>query len=502
MTDSPTPGPAALPDLSAAPRARLFTVWNTALYVDRRSGELLHGAIDTSPTNALFVADPTSLETARHGWLMHDTSAGLEPIVCRAEGSRPASSAASDEAMTTATRFEVVPLERGLIGLRAENLYLCAEPDARLTLSKQRCSTWECYLASEDWCSLGFSRRLATDKTIEDKTISWWNVRNVAINPFCRMEFQKTTKARRILIYGHTYWSNGRIYYGVCKHLYNNGFIADLLDWQNQYSLSQMHDLLEYYEYIITGLDGISILVDSYGVPYGRIIGITHGAYYDFPTLIAQKGLEVFEMLANFGVTSYSMVPEFGILGVPRVPMVASVGVNFQEFYTEISQGLETVGYATSMSAKTRAGVEAKRGYLAEECARDAGLKFRNAGDHAHPIPFHDMPEFYKTVDALLMTSTMEAAPSPVLEGAAAGRLVIGTPAGHFPLLAYQGAGILAPFQSIKYKEFVVQTLTYYKQNPSAYIDKCQSIQEAVRRFDWEHMIGEWVELIETARCA
>jgi len=87
-----------------------------------------------------------------------------------------------------------------------------------------------------------------------------------------------------------------------------------------------------------------------------------------------------------------------------------------------------------------------------------------------------------------------------VMEAAAAGRLVIGTPVGHFPLKAYQGAGIMAPVAADKFTTFVTDTLRYYKENPAAYVAKCRSIQEAAKKFDWSHTIDEWVELIEAAR--
>jgi glycosyltransferase involved in cell wall biosynthesis len=108
------------------------------------------------------------------------------------------------------------------------------------------------------------------------------------------------------------------------------------------------------------------------------------------------------------------------------------------------------------------------------------------------------MPKFYKSVDAVLMSSLTEAQPRPVMEAAAAGRLVIGTPVGHFPLRAYQGAGILAPIEAEKFKSFTAATLKYYKENPAAYVQKCHAIQEAARKFDWRYFIDEWVDLIES----
>ena len=132
--------------------------------------------------------------------------------------------------------------------------------------------------------------------------------------------------------------------------------------------------------------------------------------------------------------------------------------------------------------------------------AREAGLPILEDGRLVESLTsFHDMPEFYTLVDCILMTSLFEAAPLPVMEVAAAGRLVIGTPVGHFPLKAYQGGGIMAPIEAEKFKAFTAAALRYYKENPAAYVAKCRAIQEAARKFDWQYSIGEWIELIEVA---
>ena len=115
-------------------------------------------------------------------------------------------------------------------------------------------------------------------------------------------------------------------------------------------------------------------------------------------------------------------------------------------------------------------------------------------------MSFHDMPEFYRSVDAVVTSSISEAAQLPVMEAAAAGRLVIGTPVGHFPQRAYDGCGIIAPIEAEKFTAFTAATLRYYKDNPSAYVEKCRSIQEAARKFDWHYAIGDWIALIEAAR--
>jgi hypothetical protein len=157
------------------------------------------------------------------------------------------------------------------------------------------------------------------------------------------------------------------------------------------------------------------------------------------------------------------------------------------------------VGLASSYSQKTILGVEIKRGELAKAAAV-TGLEFKVADSTANKISFHDMPEFYRSVDAVLVPSVTEGAQLPIREAAAVGRLVISTPVGDFPLRASQGIGIVAPIEAHKNKKFVAETLPYYRDNPADFTEICRKTQDAAKRLDWANMIGDWVELIDTAK--
>jgi hypothetical protein len=476
-----------------APPARLITAFGTVLYVDVASGGLRHGPIESAPANAVFLAEPNTAASGHYGYLVHDTGAASAPIVCLPNGCHSLSRAEGDK--QTATALELIALERGLICFKAGDLFLSAFPDGRVLLNAPACSTWELFLASQDWCT-EFS---AHDEepwrdagTLFDKK----KIESYIIHPTLRARANTKPKAIKILIYGYTKWSHGRIYYGLCKHLHHQGYIVDILDWQAAHA-EYINQIIPYYDLFMTALDGVSSLIDVYKIPHERIIAVSHHEL-DKRMLIDQKGLDVFDKFASYVATSEFIYCASLMSGIRRVPVVASIGIDFAEFYSEISDCLATVGYASSMSTITY-GIEWKRGKLAEAAAREAGLPFRIAGWTGNQISFHDMPDFYRSVDAVLTSSISEAAQLPVMEAAAAGRLVIGTPVGHFPLKAYQGGGVIAPVEAEKFKAFTAATLRYYKENPAAYVDKCHSIQEAAQRFDWQHSIGEWVDLIETA---
>ncbi len=114
-------------DNSGAPRARLITAFGTVLYVDVVSGHLRHGPVESSPANAVFVADPGWRQPHRKGRLMQDKGDSLEPIVCLADSCQTVSSMESGRDSAVGTPLELVPLERGLIAFAAEGLFLMAD---------------------------------------------------------------------------------------------------------------------------------------------------------------------------------------------------------------------------------------------------------------------------------------------------------------------------------------------------------------------------------------
>ncbi len=81
----------------------------------------------------------------------------------------------------------------------------------------------------------------------------------------------------------------------------------------------------------MTALDGVRTLIDTYGVPYDRIIALSHHEL-DIRMLIEQKGIEVFEKFANYGVVSEFVYCASLMKGVARVPWLcrwASISRNF-----------------------------------------------------------------------------------------------------------------------------------------------------------------------------
>jgi hypothetical protein len=112
---------------------RLFTSWNTSVYIDDRTGRLRHGQGSAHPADVRL-----ALELAR-ATLLHAGAEPERPIHCVGE-------VCALGQVGGGTEFEYIwsaGWSEVWFGLRHKDLYLCAEPDGRITLSKTELKKWE-----------------------------------------------------------------------------------------------------------------------------------------------------------------------------------------------------------------------------------------------------------------------------------------------------------------------------------------------------------------------
>jgi glycosyltransferase involved in cell wall biosynthesis len=298
----------------------------------------------------------------------------------------------------------------------------------------------------------------------------------------------------RIAFYTSPHWAFGSIHSALCNRLSRFSIEAEILDATIGHPIDSFNRTAMSFDYVVTDPGASVALADSYGVPRGNIVLISHGEE-DLHRLIKRHGTSVYSQFIDFAVVSESLFSSALTLGLRTPGAVLPLGVSTDLYDADVASGLSVVGYAAAMSRENTFGVEGKRGRLAKEAAEKAGLLFRPATDlagHRMSLSYQQMPEYYKSVDAVLMSSLQEGAGLPVIEAAAAGRLVIGTPVGHFPRLAYNGGGLLAPLGDQEFVDYSVSALKFYKANPVEYRNKCILIKKAAKRFDWDCVIEHW----------
>jgi glycosyltransferase involved in cell wall biosynthesis len=287
----------------------------------------------------------------------------------------------------------------------------------------------------------------------------------------------------KLCIFADTGWSLGQLYKEVARLLQ-----ADLLDWQ----VKPSKNYFENYDRILTLPGSVSqTLVTQYNVPKSKILLVAH-AECDIQQLLKTEGTTSWDQYADYGVISDTLVCSSLSLGITKVPTVLRQGISLSFYKTDVPQQLKTVGYAALMRRSNEYGVEIKRGQLAQKATELAGLAFKKAEN----LSREQMPEFYQSVDAVIMSSLQEGGAMPPYEAAASSRLIIGTPVGDFPRLAIEGMGILAPLNDEKFVKFTSETLKFYKETPGIFVETCERIGDAAKCRSWPNVIQDWSSFI------
>jgi glycosyltransferase involved in cell wall biosynthesis len=310
---------------------------------------------------------------------------------------------------------------------------------------------------------------------------------------------------KRVVFYFEPNWAFGTVHYELCKYLWDYGFNCQVLPWNKSYTRQEMEELNDTTDIFVTTPHGWRFLGYDYcTVKPEQCVIISH-AKLDMTELIHFHGYEDFYRFKKYGAVSQWLVDLSKELGITRPAELTPVGVNCNTFYSKPSERLEIVGYTGSFHSREEFNQEMinsslaqpkyhKRGWLVKEAAEQCGLGFRIA-QHYHNS-FITMPGFYKNVDAIVAASTEEGAGLPVMEGGAAGKLIISTPVGHWDTKITEAGGHAVPVGEREFLDKTVELLSYYKSNPDKYKARCLEIQNHAQSYDWRHVIEKWVSIL------
>jgi glycosyltransferase involved in cell wall biosynthesis len=287
-------------------------------------------------------------------------------------------------------------------------------------------------------------------------------------------------------------WVYGRIHYDLMKYLWEKNIDCHLLPWNRSYSLDEFKEIDKVTDLFLTTPHGWRFLGHEYGANPEKTVIVSHSKL-DYTDLIEHFGYEDFSTFRKFSCVSPWLIDIAKQLNIERIPELLPVGINYNAFSSSISNELRVVGFAGAFKENTTHGA-IKRGWLVKQAAENASLKFSVAQGYHNS--FVTMPGFYPSVDCIICASTEEGAGFPVLEGGAAGRLIISTRVGHWDTkLTDKGAD----FVDIEEKAFVEQTtelLLKYKNDSQQYRQRCEQIQGHAKTYDWNFVIDQWSEFL------
>lgn len=293
---------------------------------------------------------------------------------------------------------------------------------------------------------------------------------------------------KRVCFFTCSHWAFGSIHSILSKELYHYGILADILDWALSYPSYYVDNMIKLYDFFVTTPSEIDSLM-SYGVPINKIILIAHGEV-DLYTAMDRIS-ETFYDVYDYAVVSEGLIKTSSELGIKRIPKLLRVGINYKNFYeSKLPNELKRIGYPASFDAKNYRKQDIKRGRLVKKVCEITGTEFVTTNCKFNHF---GMPQFYKEVDCIIQSSVEETVGLPVLEGSAAGRLVMGTAVG---MLGLHKHGDILPLREKDFMEKTVEKVREYQANPELFQSKCKQIQEyASVHFDWKNFIDDWAKL-------
>jgi hypothetical protein len=301
-------------------------------------------------------------------------------------------------------------------------------------------------------------------------------------------------KRARVAFFTHTQWALGSIHTALCKELYEYGIDADLIDWEKEYTSDDWMAFDRTYDIFVTlPGSGVSALTSA-GVPYSKIVAIAHGRY-DLDAGVALGN--DFSALKGFAGIATSLVDDAKRLGISRTMSLVRNGIHVDRFDMPISRKLSVIGYAGADTAYTHSGTEWKRSKLAEEIATRVGLPLVKAGFR----PFLSMPDFYRGIDCVVVSSDEnEACGLPILEAAASGRLPLSARVG-ITCEFKSPPGIIVPTKSEDFVEAAVERLSELVASPAKYHSMCETARAYARKnYDWSVVAPEWAKVVSLAK--
>ena len=300
-------------------------------------------------------------------------------------------------------------------------------------------------------------------------------------------------------------WAFGSIHYELSKYLFADGYNCALLPWNTSYTYEEFQELNNHNDLWVTNQHGYIHLSRTYNIDPQKCVVIAH-AKSDIDELIQHTGIEAYTEFRRYGVISNFLKEYSASIGIDRIPEICLLGINYHSFYNNPNFELKTIGYAGKYHDRDDLSdhpednwlvqvKNLKRSYLVKECANRAGLNFVVAEQYHNS--FVTMPGFYKNIDCVIIPSLYEGAGLPALEAGAAGKLVMGTPVGHWQEKIGIKGGIELPFPENEFIEKTVEILLYYKNNPTEYRNRCLQIQEHAKTYDWSVVIDSWINLLQ-----
>jgi hypothetical protein len=296
----------------------------------------------------------------------------------------------------------------------------------------------------------------------------------------------------KLAMYIDTQWGLGNLHRGLAAHLRSvHGWQVDEFDWAKQWSA----DTFSPFDRVLTVTGKpLATLLDSFSCQRSKVRHVAHDEE-DFDSKVNSSSSTYLQK--KHAVVSDTMVASLTAIGHRHSFIVLPLGIEYARLRKPIRPQLQTLGYLSVLNRQNAHGIERKRGDLFYQIAEKSGLipVLPNSPKRAD---WETYPSLFDSFDCLIYPSLTEGAGYPPLEAAAAGKLVLGTPAGMFPRLASEGIGLMGPIEADRFVDWAVRILDMLEHDRDGYLKICQRSQQAAAQYDWSKVGSIWKEFIES----
>lgn len=299
---------------------------------------------------------------------------------------------------------------------------------------------------------------------------------------------------KKVVFFTEPEWAFGQIHFSLMKYLFAHGISCEVLNFFKQYQKEEMRRIAANTDLFITTPVGAAWLV-NYGVSMFQIRCVIHAKWdhYLGHKMFSDWGCMDYTKLQYMPVATVSEYLRDELFGEDSNIPVLHLGVESSRYTPRdksFSGKISRVGYAGSMESHNFFGEEIKRGRLVKEVCDELGLEFVTPGGKYHYL---SMPEFYRNIDCLVVSSTEEGFGLPIVEAGMMNKIVLGTKVG----VLYDLFGSYdLPIKILRMEESRFKTdlkmglLNNWKDS-----GEWNGIFFR-NNFDWPHVIEPWVKFI------
>lgn len=278
-------------------------------------------------------------------------------------------------------------------------------------------------------------------------------------------------------------WSVNVVYEGLGKEFHKHQIDTSIIDIRRYRDKYEWNNYINHYDYFFvpTGDEYLTKYSD-WGLPDEKLIPVVH-APWEIESMVDTYGVNIFNRYPAVFCVSNRIKQLSKDIKITKELDVVQNGIIFDRFYCKPSEKLVRVGYAYPMQTHH----EWKRVTIPPKITGGVVTP-------THVLPYPLMGQFYKKIDASILTSThTEACGLINLEAAAAGRMIISTDVGI--LEDYPNApAIRVRMEEDELLDDIDNTIRYYKYHTEEFKRRCIETQEFAREYySWDHAVKSWL---------